>query len=52
MCCLGTALHGGNLFGYNDFMKSRLRSVEVGFDLLSNIFLITSFPYSSTVEKT
>ena len=50
MCCLGTPLHGGNLFGSNDFMKSRVRSVEVGFDHPSNIFLITSFTFLSHLK--
>ena len=56
-----TALHGRNLFGFNDFMQSRDRSADFGFDLFSNVFLITSFMflshlkslnYSSLVEKT
>ena len=58
-----TALHGRNLFGFNDFMQSRDRSADFGFDLSSNVFLITSFmftvtlkitedTYSSIVEKT
>ena len=51
-------------FGSNDFVQSRGRSADFGFDLSSNIFLITSFmllphvkpctehTYSSILEKT
>ena len=64
ICCLRTALHGGNLFEYNDFMQSIGLWADFGFDLSSNNFVITSFmllshlklytehTYSSIVEKT
>ena len=60
ICCFRTALHGGNLFGSNDFTQLRDRSADFSFVLSSNIFLMllshlqpyTEHAYSSIVEKT